>query len=71
MLKIRNSEWRVLFVNLVNSGKSKWDAGEIIDKHKKIMNDYLDKLIDSGKPKETIEIKFKEKFWELCQKNEI
>lgn len=71
MIKIRNSEWKVLFRNLVNSGKSKWEASDIIDKHKKIMNDYYEKLESSGKSEEDKEIKFKEKFWELCQKNEV
>jgi len=67
MLKIRNSEWRVLFSQLVNSGMDKWGAKDIIEKHKLIMEEYCDKLKASKKPKEDIEVKFKEKFYQLCQ----
>ena len=71
MIRIRNSEWKVLFRQLVNSGKSKWEAGDIIDKHKKIMKDYYEELDSSGKTEADKEIKFKERFWELCQRAEV
>lgn len=68
--KIRKSEWRVLFYQLVNSGKSKWEAGEIIENHKKKFNQLLMKLKKQGKSEEQIEIKFKKEFEELCQELE-
>ncbi|HJX50403.1 MAG TPA: hypothetical protein VJ438_02995 [Candidatus Nanoarchaeia archaeon] len=66
-MKIRNSEWNILYMNLVNSGKSKWEAGEIIKKHKEIFNEHYDKLVKKGLSKEDIEIKFRKEFEELVQ----
>lgn len=70
MIKIRNSEWKVLFMQMINNGKDKWEASEIIENHKKIMKEYYEKLKSSNISEKNIEIKFKEKFWELCQKTE-
>ena len=67
MLKIRKSEWRILFAQLVNSGVDKWSAIETIEKHKNIMEKFSYELEASKKPKEDLEVKFKEKFFKLCQ----
>ena len=74
MLKIRKSEWNVLFHLLVNSGETKWAAGEIIDRKKVEMQKEYDKIKlkhDKGKlTEDEAEAKFKEKFHNMCQSME-
>lgn len=68
--KIRKSEWDVLFHQLVNSGKDKWDAGEIIKEKQKAFDKLYNKLKSQGKTEEDIELKFKEEFELMVQKLE-
>lgn len=68
MNRITNSEWNVLFTQLVNSGKDKWEAGEIIKSHKKQFKEILEKLEKKYKKPKDVETKFKQEFYKLCQK---
>jgi len=69
-MNISTSEWKVLFRQLVNSGKDKWEAGEIIDSHKLQFKQLKLKLEKKYKKPKDIETKFKEEFYKLCQKLE-
>jgi len=66
---IRKSEWDVLYRNLINQGKSKWEASGVINKHKKILQDYYDKLIVKKITTQEKEIKFREKFFEMVERS--
>lgn len=67
---IKRSEWDVLYRQLVNQGKSKWEASDIISKHKKILEEYYNKLVIKKLPQEDVESKFKNEFYKLFQKLE-
>ena len=72
MLRIRKSEWQVLKMNLINSGIAPLDADRIIEDHKKLHDNFKDKLkleVQKGKiTSEQAEDKFKQKFYEMWQK---
>ena len=74
MLKIRKYEWEVLKRNLMNSGVNPLDADKIIKDHKQIMDNWYEELslkIEKGKlSQEDADKKFKQKFWNMCQKLE-
>jgi len=66
MRGITNSEWNVLYSQLINSGKDKWIAGEIIRKHKQQFKQLKVKL-ESKYSEKDAETKFKEEFEKLYQ----
>ncbi len=74
MYKIRNSEWKVLKSNLINSGLSYFEANKIIEEKKKIMLEHYDDLkfkLEKGKIEEQdMNQLFKDKFWRMVQKLE-
>ena len=71
MLTIHKSEWRVLKMNLINSGIAPLDADRIIEDHKKLHDDFKDKLklkVEEGKiSSERAETLFKQNFYEMWQ----
>jgi hypothetical protein len=67
---IKRSEWDILYRQLLNQGKSKWEASDIISNHKKILEEYYSKLVIKKLTKEDIDLKFKDKFYDMVQRLE-